>query len=148
MRKIAAMASVACGLLWSSFHAFAEEGWPMYGRNLPHTFTNEHSLINPSSVLSLKPAWDFATEDVVTASPSVVGGIVYVGAWDGYFYALNAHSGTLIWKFAVDCQSTIVPIPARCPQPAQMPPRFLSDGGLITSCVIRSRNRANSVPER
>ncbi len=141
MRKTVAMASIAFGLLLSSFHAFAEQSWPMYGRNLRHTFTNEHSPINPSTVLSLKPAWDFTTEDVVTASPSVVDGVVYVGAWDGYFYALDAHSGALIWKFAVDCQSTIVPIPPRCPQPAETPPRFLSDGGLITSsaAVVRER---------
>jgi hypothetical protein len=25
----------------------AEEDWPMYGRNLRHTFSNEQSLINP-----------------------------------------------------------------------------------------------------
>jgi outer membrane protein assembly factor BamB len=68
-----------------------------------------------SNVSYLKPAWDFTTEDVVTASPSVVGGVVYVGAWDGFFYALDAQSGALIWKFAVDCQTAIVPIPARCP---------------------------------
>lgn len=141
MRKTVEMASIVFGLLLTSFHSFAEESWPMYGRNLRHTFTNEHSLINPSSVLSLKPVWDFATEDVVTASPSVVDGVVYVGAWDGYFYALDAQSGALIWKFAVDCQITIVPLPPRCPQPVTVPPRFLSDGGLITSsaAVIEGR---------
>jgi polyvinyl alcohol dehydrogenase (cytochrome) len=133
MRKTIAMASIAFVLLLCSIDAQSEESWPMYGRSLRHTFTNADSQINPSSVLRLQPAWDFITEDVVTASPSVVDGVVYVGAWDGYFYALAAHSGALIWKFAVDCQSTIVPIPPRCPQPAETPPRFLSDGGLITS---------------
>jgi glucose dehydrogenase len=126
MRKTIAVANIALGLLLSSFHLYAEESWPMYGRDLRHAFTNAHSQINPSSVLSLQPAWDFITEDVVTASPSVVDGVVYVGAWDGYFYALDAHSGALIWKFAVDCQTTIVPIPPRCPQPTETPPRFLA----------------------
>jgi glucose dehydrogenase len=117
MRNIIAMMSITLCLLVSNTLAYADESWPMYGRNLRHTFTNDHSLINPQTVLNLKPAWDFPTEDVVTASPTVVDGVVYVGAWDGYFYALEASSGALIWKFAVDCQNTIVPIPPRCPQP-------------------------------
>jgi outer membrane protein assembly factor BamB len=133
MRNIVAIISITVCMLVSNTLAYAQENWPMYGRNLRHTFTNDRSLINSNTVMNLKPAWDFATEDVVTASPTVVDGVVYVGAWDGYFYALDASSGALIWKFAVDCQSTIVPIPPRCPQPPQTPPRFLSDGGLITS---------------
>jgi polyvinyl alcohol dehydrogenase (cytochrome) len=133
MRNIIAIMTMTVCLLVSNTLAYADESWPMYGRNLRHTFTNDHSLINPQTVLNLNPAWDFTTEDVVTASPTVVDGVVYVGAWDGYFYALEASSGALIWKFAVDCQNTIVPIPPRCPQPPQTPPRFLSDGGLITS---------------
>jgi hypothetical protein len=101
---------------------------PMYGRNLQHTFTNRDLPINPTTISSLTPAWDFSSEDVVTASPTVVDGIVYAGAWNGYFYALDASSGALIWKFALDCESAIVPIPPRCPQPANASPRFLSDG--------------------
>jgi polyvinyl alcohol dehydrogenase (cytochrome) len=106
----------------------------MYGRNLRHTFTNEHSQINAGNVASLTQAWFFPTKDAVTASPAVVDGVVYVGSWDGYFYAIDAQSGTLIWKFAVDCQNTIAPVPPRCLKAGETPPdRFLSDGGLITS---------------
>src|SRR5437660_8199157 len=76
-----------------------------------HTFSNEHSRINPSNVSSLQLAWTFATGDAVSASPTVVDGVVYVGSWDGYFYALNAHSGSLIWKFQVDCQNSVIPVP-------------------------------------
>jgi polyvinyl alcohol dehydrogenase (cytochrome) len=133
MRGMTAVLALAFCLLLPCVDGLAEENWPMYGGNLRHTFTNDQSPINPGNVSDLVPVWDFVTEDVVTASPTVVDGIVYVGAWDGYFYALEAASGALIWKFSVDCQSTIVPIPPRCPQPAQVPPRFLSDGGLITS---------------
>jgi outer membrane protein assembly factor BamB len=140
MRKILTLAGIAFGILLPCVAGHAED-WPMYGRNFQHTFTNRDSPINPRTVANLQPVWDFATEDVVTASPTVVDGVVYVGGWDGYFYALDASSGGLIWKFAVDCQSSIVPIPPRCPQPAEAPPRFLSDGGLITSsaAVVDSR---------
>ena len=120
----------------------AEENWPMYGRNLRHSFSNPHSRINPGNAASLRQVWAFPTADVVSASPTVVDGVVYVGSWDGYFYALDAKTGRLIWKFQVDCQNTIVPVPPQCLPPGQTPPpRFFTDGGLITStaAVVRGR---------
>ena len=38
----------------------------------------------------------------IQASPAIDDGIVYFGARDGYFYALNATNGTLLWKFFND----------------------------------------------
>jgi outer membrane protein assembly factor BamB len=74
------------------------------------------------------------TKDVVSASPAVVGRVVFVGSWDGYFYAIDAAEGSLIWKFQVDCQNTVIPIPPQCLAPDQVQPnRFLGDGGIITS---------------
>jgi len=71
------------------------DNWPMYGRNLHHTFTNPHSLITPENVATLQEAWVFPTRDVVSASPAVVHSVLYTGSWDGYFYALDAHTGQL-----------------------------------------------------
>ena len=112
-----------------------DEGhWPMYGGNLRHTFSNPKSRINPKNASSLKLAWSFKTGDAVSASPTVVNGVVYVGSWDGYFYALEADTGSLIWKFQVDCQNSVVPVPPQCLAPGETPPaRFFTDGGLITS---------------
>jgi outer membrane protein assembly factor BamB len=64
------------------------------------------------------------------------------GAWDGFFYALDANTGGLIWKFQVDCDNAIVPVPPLCLAPGEMPPdRFFTDGGLITSsaAVVRGK---------
>ncbi len=135
MRLTRVLASLILGfLLVSGALARGEENWPMYGRDLRHTFSNRDSLINAGNVATLKPAWDFPTGDVVSASPSVADGVVYVGSWDGNFYALDARAGTPIWTFAIDCQNSVVPVPPRCLSPGQTPPaRFLSDGGLITS---------------
>lgn len=153
MRNLATLAKILCTLtLLINTTLRAEEvrgdefgtgeNWPMYGRNLRHTFDNSRSRINPGNVASLKPLWSFPTADAVSASPTVVDGVVYVGAWDGYFYALDARSGQLIWRFQVDCQSTIVPVPPQCLSPGQTPPpRFLTQGGIITStaAVIAGR---------
>jgi len=49
--------------------------------------------------------------DVVSA-PAVVNGVVYVGSDDDYVYALNASSGTLLWRYQtgylVDSSPTVV----------------------------------------
>ncbi len=33
------------------------------------------------------------------SSPAVWHGLVFEGSYDGYFYALNAASGRLVWRF-------------------------------------------------
>jgi outer membrane protein assembly factor BamB len=88
----------------------------------------------------LRPAWTFTPTpekaDAFSASPTVVDGVVYVGSWNGFFYALDAHSGKLIWKFQVDCQNSVLvlPWPPQCVPAGTLPPeRSTTDGGLITS---------------
>jgi polyvinyl alcohol dehydrogenase (cytochrome) len=111
-----------------------DRDWPMYGRNLEHTFNNPASRINPGNVARLQPTWSFSTGDAVSASPTVVDNVVYVGSWDGFFYALDARSGELRWKFQVDCQNAVIPVPVHCLAAGEEPPiRFFTDGGLITS---------------
>jgi outer membrane protein assembly factor BamB len=45
-------------------------------------------------------------------SPIVYNGIVYVGASDNYFYALNADTGAILWKFKTQQAFTSTQIPA------------------------------------
>jgi len=49
----------------------------------------------------LRPKWFFNTSSPITAQPAVVGGVVYVGTYDGKFYAVNAADGTQKWVFDV-----------------------------------------------
>ena len=48
------------------------------------------------------PVWEFACEDEVRSSPTVAGGIVYVGAYDNNLYALDAKTGQFVWKYATE----------------------------------------------
>jgi outer membrane protein assembly factor BamB len=47
--------------------------------------------------------WAFAAEDAITAAPTVVDGVVYVGSNDGKLYALAANTsepdGELLWNY-------------------------------------------------
>src|SRR3984893_15875360 len=134
MRAAVFAAKITLGLLLMAGGSLHAEDWPMYGRDLHHSFSNPDSRINPGNVATLQKAWTFQTADAVSASPTVVGRVVYVGSWDGYFYALDAMSGSLNWKYRVSCQYTLLPIPEYCLRPGFPPPsRTKTDGGIITS---------------
>ena len=100
--------------------------WPTYGHDAQHTFHGRTTL-TPMTVKALKVAWFFRTGDAVTATPTVVHGTVYVGSWDGYFYALDLESGHLRWRYRLSAQDAVTPYPGQHPRDAT------SDGGLITS---------------
>src|SRR2546428_123351 len=101
--------------------------WPSYGHDLHRTF-NGRTTLDPTSVLGLARAWFFPTGDAVTANPIVVNGALYVGSWDGNFYALDAVSGQERWHFTIDPQLAIHPQPGN-----RQPGDLTSDGGVITS---------------
>ena len=73
--------------------------WPMYGQNPARTMSTACAAApSPSTVRTLLPRWSLHMADVVTATPTVVGGFVYVGAWDGTFDAIDLRSGTIRWS--------------------------------------------------
>ena len=100
--------------------------WPTYGHDAQHTFHGVTTL-NKTTVKSLKEAWYFPTGDAVTATPTVVRGVVYVGSWDDYFYAIDLRTGTLKWKTRLSPQDAVTPYPGENPR------NDTSDGGLVTS---------------
>jgi polyvinyl alcohol dehydrogenase (cytochrome) len=74
------------------------EDWPMYLHDAARSSASGETSISPSNAGSLVKVWSFKTGGGVAASPTVVGGVVYVGSWDGYEYALDAATGALKWK--------------------------------------------------
>ena len=100
--------------------------WPTYGHDAQHTFHGRTTLTEATAA-QLRPAWFFPTGDAVTATPTVVHGIVYAGSWDGTFYAVRLATGQLLWKYALSPQHAVTPYPGE-------PHRDVtSDGGLVTS---------------
>jgi polyvinyl alcohol dehydrogenase (cytochrome) len=84
----------------------APADWPTYGFDLTRNrFNPQEGLINSSTVSRLKVRWFFSTGSgtgAVSASPSVVEGVVYVGSWNGTMYALDAFSGQALWTFNIN----------------------------------------------
>jgi polyvinyl alcohol dehydrogenase (cytochrome) len=99
--------------------------WPSYGHDAQHTFHGRTTLTK-RAVPTLARAWFYSTGLAVTATPTVVAGTVYVGSWDGYFYALALKTGRLRWKFQLAAQPAVSPQPSGPPDPG-------TDGGLVTS---------------
>jgi outer membrane protein assembly factor BamB len=44
--------------------------------------------------------WTYATGDPIFGSPNYANGVVYIASTDGYLYAINANSGSIVWKSA------------------------------------------------
>jgi polyvinyl alcohol dehydrogenase (cytochrome) len=81
--------------------------WPMWGHSPTRTFAYPcPTAISPASASKLKLRWFFNADDVVTATPAVVGDSVYVGDWKGTFYALRRADGTVRWKYATKVHPT------------------------------------------
>ncbi len=100
--------------------------WPSFGHDAQHTFHGRTTLTEATAP-TLQKAWFLPTGDAVTATPTVVGGTVYVGSWDDSFYAVNLRTGALRWKVRLHRQDAITPYPGQDPRDGA------SDGGLVTS---------------
>jgi outer membrane protein assembly factor BamB len=72
--------------------------WPMYLHDGSLSAASTETILSPAAAPNLRPLWTYKTGGVISASATVVGGVAYVGSWDGYEYALNASTGALIWK--------------------------------------------------
>jgi polyvinyl alcohol dehydrogenase (cytochrome) len=77
----------------------AQPGWHFAGQNLSdtHYAAAEHT-IGPGNVGRLAPRWTFTAGGNVSATPTVVGGVVYFPDWGGNLWAVSAASGQAIWS--------------------------------------------------
>jgi outer membrane protein assembly factor BamB len=114
IRRVVAAAACACGLGAALIGAGAGSasaqrdpgGWPAFLYDAGHTSYNAGATaITPSSVANLVRDWQWKTPaspnsgpNHLLASPTVVGGVVYIGAEDGYFYAVSEATQTVLWS--------------------------------------------------
>src|SRR6266566_3127295 len=93
------LSGVAGGVMNRLIPARAASGdWPTFLHDTQRTAAGNDTTISAGNAAQLALKWAFNTGGPIAASPTVVGGIVYVGSWDGYEYALNAATGALVWK--------------------------------------------------
>jgi outer membrane protein assembly factor BamB len=116
----------ATGSRHAATSATSADDWTSFGNGPLHDFVAPTSL-SAASIGTLHKAWFFPTGDAVTATPTIVHGVVYFGSWDTKFYAVDLSSGKLKWSYQLDHQTAVTPYPGEHPR------NSASDGGLVTS---------------
>ncbi len=114
-RRRAVPAIAAVGLLSSLTLAVAPTGaayaqttanWPQFQLNNNHSsYSTAATAITPSNVGELQPAWRWSVPASTNgASTGIYGtpvsenGIMYVGSFDGEFYAVNEATQAILWS--------------------------------------------------
>ena len=93
------IAFFSCIIFCSSLEAKIKKAdWPFYTRDLINSRNAKKTPFNTKTIKDLKMLWQFDTEGPVTMNPSVVDNVLYFGDIAGFFYAVDANSGSLIWK--------------------------------------------------
>ena len=74
----------------------------MGGQNLDDTrFQAAEKTITRATVTRLVPRWALTMAGVVSATPAVANGVVYVPDWGGDISAIEASTGAVIWRHPV-----------------------------------------------
>ena len=76
----------------------ASQDWPTYLQNVARTSATTDATLSTAGAPNLAVSWTYQAGGPIATSASIVGTTAYVGAWDGYEYAINTTSGALIWK--------------------------------------------------
>ncbi|HEY7835638.1 MAG TPA: PQQ-binding-like beta-propeller repeat protein, partial [Ktedonobacterales bacterium] len=74
------------------------DSWPTYMHDAQRTGASADTTLAPANVAQLAVAWKTPTSGMIAAAPSLADGMVFIGSWDGYEYALNATTGAVVWK--------------------------------------------------
>lgn len=73
--------------------------WYNHGGDITNRrYAGGELLINPLTVRHLRLKWKFFTGKDISATPAIANGVVYFPSWNGYLFAVNAFTGSLIWK--------------------------------------------------
>src|SRR2546429_1363475 len=83
-------------------------GWPMWGQNAERPFADPGpAAITPQTAEDLQQIWFFNAKDTVTATPTIVDGVAYVGDWSGNFYAIDVKTGKPRWTYQAHVHGTV-----------------------------------------
>ena len=94
----------------SDIGAVSEQGsWPMYQGGPSLNGLSVDPQMSGPETSDKETLWVFDTEDGISGSPSVAGGILYFSTKRNQILALEASSGAIIWEFPTEAASDSVP---------------------------------------
>ena len=69
--------------------------WPMFGHDLSGARYSTSTAPMSSTI-----TWSYTTGGAIRSASTISDGVVYVGTFGGYFYALNATTGATVWTYS------------------------------------------------
>ena len=72
--------------------------WPTYLHDISRNGAQTETAISTANAGQLTKLWAFKTGGLIASQAAIVGGVAYVGSWDGYEYAVNMGTGAQVWK--------------------------------------------------
>jgi quinoprotein glucose dehydrogenase len=123
------LALTAASFLLVSTTALGQKDWVYYGQDQGATRYSTLTQITTANVAKLKRAWTFHTGDksgFFESTPIVVDSVMFFAAGNG-FYALDAVTGTQIWK--VEATRTTRRGVSYWPGDAKSAPRIIASAG-------------------
>jgi outer membrane protein assembly factor BamB len=105
--------------------AAAAGDWPTFLHDPQRSAADlAETVLSPATAPNLAVRWAARIGSPIDSSPAVVGGVLYVGAADGYEYALNAATGAQLWRTFLG----VTNIPACLPQMGVTSSAAVQDG--------------------
>jgi len=104
------VSSVAGSILSSTFEFSQKENlsdndwWPVFHHDAMHSGISTTIAPDDAEVL-----WTYQTDFIISSSPAISHGRVYVGSWDWNIYCLEMDSGNLIWNYSTSSEITSSP---------------------------------------
>ncbi|WP_170322796.1 outer membrane protein assembly factor BamB family protein [Acrocarpospora macrocephala] len=110
--------------------------WTSAGQNAYNTrnAAAEH-ILNSRNVKNLKPRWVYTAAGFISATPTVVRGMVYVPDWGGKLSAVSAATGKALWSNPVSMYSSVAGDISRT-SPAYARGRLVFGSGVITTSSV------------
>jgi eukaryotic-like serine/threonine-protein kinase len=78
--------------------------WSMFRHDVTHSGVSTTTAPDNAQVL-----WTYQTDFIISSSPVVVHGRVYVGSWDRDIYCFEMDSGDLLWNYSTFSEITSSP---------------------------------------
>ncbi|HUS99917.1 MAG TPA: PQQ-binding-like beta-propeller repeat protein [Candidatus Thermoplasmatota archaeon] len=95
-------------LIQSPDHFFnnprGNDWWPMFRHDEAHSGVSTTTTRNDNHLL-----WSYQTNFIISSSPAVSHGRVYVGSWDWNLYCFEMDSGTILWNYSTNSEITSSP---------------------------------------
>lgn len=96
-------------------------------------FVGARDGLHALSLMDGRAVWAWPTPRGITATPVVVGDVVYAACHDHCLYALDAATGRELWRRQVGRRIEVSPLPADCGEPARPCVLIVDRGGAVTA---------------